>query len=322
MILSCGLPGKEAVEYTCHPSFPSPNQKECFMSQHTSHPYPFDPFAEIPSAKPYRPTDMTYNDYLKVPELLQLQVLKSEPPHHDEMLFIVIHQAYELWFKLILHEMEKAIGLLQRQQVLAARHFLHRVGEVMKLLMAQIHILETMTPADFLQFRDRLEPASGFQSVQFREVEFMMGLKDTRYLRMFNNRPDLRAVLERRLHEPDLRSAYYGLLREMGFDLPDDVSLEGLEGNAAAQEQLLAALTRIYQNPTDQLPLYVLSESLVDLDEYMNLWRYHHVRVVERIIGHKIGTGGSTGIGYLEKTTTKRCFPYLWRVRTELVKTG
>lgn len=290
------------------------------MSQYTAESSSFNPFDEIPAAKPYRPSDMTYNDYLKVPELLQLQELKSEPPHHDEMLFIVIHQAYELWFKLILHEMEKAIGLMQRQQILAARHFLHRVGEVMKLLVTQIHILETMTPADFLQFRDRLEPASGFQSVQFREVEFVMGLKDARYLRMFHNRPDLRAVLERRLAEPDLRSAYYGLLREMGLALPDDVTIEGLEANAAAQEQLLSALATIYQNPTEHLPLYVLSESLVDLDEYVNLWRYHHVRVVERIIGHKIGTGGSTGIGYLQKTTTKRCFPYLWRVRTELVK--
>jgi tryptophan 2,3-dioxygenase len=292
------------------------------MSQYTAESSSFNPFDEIPAAKPYRSSDMTYNDYLKVPELLQLQELKSEPPHHDEMLFIVIHQAYELWFKLILHEMEKAIGLMQQQQVLGARHFLHRVVEIMRLLVQQIHILETMTPADFLQFRDRLEPASGFQSVQFREVEFVMGLKDARYMRMFHNRPDLYALLERRLAEPDLRSAYYELLRTEGFDLPDDVGVEHLkeDGNAAAQ--LLAALTRIYQNPTQHLPLYVLSETLVDLDEYLDLWRYHHVRVVERIIGHKVGTGGSTGIGYLHKTTTKRCFPYLWQVRTELTKGG
>ncbi|MCL4869831.1 MAG: tryptophan 2,3-dioxygenase [Anaerolineae bacterium] len=290
------------------------------MSSYDADPTSFDPFAEITAANPYRPADMTYNDYLKVPELLQLQALKSQPPHHDEMLFIVIHQAYELWFKLILHEVEKALGLMQRRQILPARHFLHRVGEIMKLLVQQIHILETMTPADFLQFRDRLEPASGFQSVQFREVEFAMGLKDERYLRMFNNRPDLRAVLERRLNEPDLRSAYYELLRQEGFDLPDDVTIAGLAENPAAAAQLLAALKIIYQNPIQHLPLYVLSESLVDLDEQLNLWRYHHVRVVERIIGHKMGTGGSTGIGYLQKTTVKRCFPYLWQVRSELTK--
>lgn len=290
------------------------------MSSYSTEPTEFNPFDEIPAAKPYRSTDMTYNDYLKVPELLRLQELKSQPPHHDEMLFIVIHQAYELWFKLILHEIEKAIGLLQQKQILPARHFLHRVVEIMKLLVNQIHILETMTPADFLQFRDRLEPASGFQSVQFREVEFVIGLKDTRYLRMFHNRPDLEAVLQRRLAQPDLRSAFYGLLREVGFALPDDVTIEGLAGNAAAEAQLLDALKGIYQDPLENMPLYVLSESLVDLDEHLNLWRYHHVRVVERIIGHKPGTGGSTGIGYLQKTTVKRCFPYLWRVRTELTK--
>lgn len=282
----------------------------------------FNPFDEIPAAKPYQSSDMTYNDYLKVPELLQLQELRSQPPHHDEMLFIVIHQAYELWFKLILHEIEKAVGLLRQRQMLAARHFLHRVVEIMRLLVQQIHILETMTPVDFLQFRDRLGPASGFQSVQFREVEYMMGLKDKRYLGMFHNRPDLRAVLEQRLKEPDLRSVYYDLLRAEGFVLPDDVSVEHLNEDRLAAAQLLAALTLIYQNPTNYMPLYVLSETLVDLDECLNLWRYHHVRVVERIIGHKTGTGGSTGIGYLQKTTTKRCFPYLWQVRTELTKMG
>lgn len=282
----------------------------------------FNPFDEIPAAKPYQSSDMTYNDYLKVPELLQLQELRSQPPHHDEMLFIVIHQAYELWFKLILHEIEKAVGLIQKGQMLAARHFLHRVVEIMRLLVQQIHILETMTPVDFLQFRDRLGPASGFQSVQFREVEYVMGLKDKRYLGMFHNRPELRAVLERRLVEPDLRSVYYDLLRAEGFVLPEDVSEEHLHEDRLAAAQLLAALTLIYQNPTDHMPLYVLSETLVDLDECLNLWRYHHVRVVERIIGHKTGTGGSTGIGYLQKTTTKRCFPYLWQVRTELTKMG
>ena len=279
-----------------------------------------NPFDEIPAAKPYRPTDMTYNDYLKVPELLQLQELRSQPPHHDEMLFIVIHQAYELWFKLILHEIEKAIHLIQRQQILPARHFLHRVAEIMRLLVKQIHILETMNSADFLQFRDLLEPASGFQSVQFREVEFVMGLKDDRYLRMFNNRPELRSILERRLEEPDLSSAFLDLLRQSGFAIPVNVSVEYLAENAAAEEQLLSALKTIYQDPIQHMPIYVLSEALVDLDEYMNIWRYHHVRVVERIIGHKPGTGGSTGIGYLQKTTVKRCFPYLWRVRTELTK--
>jgi tryptophan 2,3-dioxygenase len=269
---------------------------------------------------PYSASDMTYNDYLKVPELLSLQHLLSEPPHHDEMLFIVIHQAYELWFKLILHEVEKAMGLMQALHPLQAHHFLNRVVQIMKLLVQQIHILETMTAADFLQFRDRLNPASGFQSIQFREFEFVAGLKDKRYLRMFDDRPDLRAALERRYNEPDLRTVYYEMLRGLGFDLPADISLEGLAQDTAAQEQLLRALATIYQNPIEQMRFYLLSEALVDLDQQMSLWRFHHVRVVERVIGRKPGTGGSSGVSYLQATVDKRCFPYLWQVRTRLEK--
>jgi tryptophan 2,3-dioxygenase len=268
----------------------------------------------------YTATALTYNDYLKVPELLQLQRLLSEPPHHDEMLFIIIHQAYELWFKLILHELEKALALMRGQHPMQAHHFVRRVVEIMKLLVQQIHILETMTAADFLQFRDRLNPASGFQSVQFREVEFIAGLKDRRYIRMFDDRPDLRQALERRYQEPDLRATFYGMLRDMGYAIPPDVSLATLEQDPAAQEQLLGALAQIYQNPIEQMRLYLLCESLVDLDQHLSLWRFHHVRVVERIIGHKPGTGGSSGVSYLQSTVDKRCFPYLWQVRTRLEK--
>lgn len=271
-----------------------------------------------PSA--YTATALTYNDYLKVQELLELQHLLSEPPHHDEMLFIIIHQAYELWFKLILHELEKAIDLMRRQHPLQAHHFVHRVVEIMKLLVQQIHILETMTAADFLQFRDRLNPASGFQSVQFREVEFIAGLKERRYLRLFNDRPDLHQALARRYDEPDLRTTFYEMLSTMGHAIPADVSLPALEQDPAAQEQLLDTLVQIYQNPIEQMRLYLLCESLVDLDQHLSLWRFHHVRVVERIIGRKPGTGGSSGVGYLQSTVDKRCFPYLWQVRTRLEK--
>ena len=268
----------------------------------------------------YGDSQLTYNDYLKVPDLLQLQSLLSDPPHHDEMLFIVIHQAYELWFKLILHELEQAIDLMQKRQVLQARHFLHRVVKITQLLVSQIHILETMTAADFLQFRDRLKPASGFQSLQFREIEFLAGLKDRRYIRNFDNRPHEAAVLERRFEEIDLRSAYYQMLRDLGLEIPADVSRETLEQDAEARSRLLNALKAIYQKPIAEMPLYVLSESLVDFDQQLSLWRHHHVQVVERIIGKKRGTGGSSGVSYLQTTTDKRCFPYLWMVRTELEK--
>ena len=139
--------------------------------------------------RPYGRSDLTYNEYLKVPELLALQHPQSEPAHHDEMLFIIIHQAYELWFKLIMHEVEHAIGFMSRKEVLRAHHFVNRVVQILKVLVQQIHILETMTPVEFLQFRDRLMPASGFQSSQFREFEFAAGLKDESYLKFFREKP-------------------------------------------------------------------------------------------------------------------------------------
>jgi tryptophan 2,3-dioxygenase len=258
------------------------------------------------------PSDLTYNSYLKVPELLSLQVPKTDPAHHDEMLFIIIHQAYELWFKLILHELANAIRYMDEDRVLRARHFVHRVVEIFRLLIPQIHVLETMTPAEFQRFRHVLNPASGFQSIQFREVEFIAGLKQERYLKFFKNDPEGHGRLVRRLEEPSVRDAFYSLLGRLGADIPEG------PWSAAAEHQVIQALRPIYENPEDMLPRYLLCESLMDLDELLGLWREHHVMVVERIIGHKMGTGGSSGVGYLKSTTDKKCFPLLWRVRTEL----
>jgi tryptophan 2,3-dioxygenase len=266
----------------------------------------------------HRQGDVTYNDYLRVSDLLELQVPLSDPPHHDELLFIVIHQSYELWFKLMLHELENAIRYMNEDKVLRARHFVHRTVEILRVLVPQIHILETMTPAEFLQFRDRLMPASGFQSVQFREVEFLVGIKDERYLRFFQNRPEQRAKLESRLAAPDLRATYYGMLRRLGHAIPDGAPATCDAGDARDREVVLDALGAIYSDPERDLPLYLLTESLVEIDEYLALWREHHVQVVERIIGHKKGTGGSSGVEYLRKTTTKRAFPLLWEARTHL----
>lgn len=253
----------------------------------------------------YGSTDLSYNEYLKIPELVGLQKPQSKPAHHDELLFIIIHQAYELWFKLILHEMEKCIEHLKKGEALKARHFLRRVVEVMKLLVNQIHILETMTPADFLKFRDRLKPASGFQSLQFREIEFLAGLKDESYFKYFEKKPEIISVLKRRAEQLDLKSAYFDMLHKIGFKVKEQGAIR--------------ALLPIYQNPDEHLPLYLLTESLVEFDEYLNLWREHHVRVVERIIGFKQGTGGSSGVHYLRTTLSKKCFPELWELRTMLV---
>jgi tryptophan 2,3-dioxygenase len=268
----------------------------------------------------YGRSDLTYNSYLKVEELLALQVPRSEPAHHDELLFIVIHQAYELWFKLVLAELDLAMRFMGEGQVLRAHHFLKRVCEVMKLLVQQIHVLETMAPADFLEFRDRLMPASGFQSLQFRELEFVAGLKDESYLTYFKNRPEMLATLERRLAEPDLRAAYYEMLRRLSFAVPENASELERAGHGETLEAILDALLPIYQRTEDHLALFLLTESLVEFDQYLSLWREHHVRVVERVIGFKRGTGGSSGAEYLRSTTQKRCFPLLWELRTRLKK--
>lgn len=253
-------------------------------------------------------TELSYGSYLKIDELLSLQKPESSPPHHDEMLFIVIHQAYELWFKLILHELEQTKRQLIAKEWLEARHFVVRCVEIFRILVPQIHILETMRPADFLQFRDRLNPASGFQSLQYREVEFFLGLKDEAYLRFFKNRPEMVAVLEKRIAEPSLGDIFFNAFK----------SYMKIEANDADTEEktVLESLRTIYENPKASFDLYLLCESLVELDEYLGLWREHHVRVVERVIGRKRGTGGSSGVDYLRSTLTKRAFPILWEVRT------
>ena len=276
------------------------------------------PFGGSGQPSVYSADDLTYQTYLKIPELLSLQVPESKPPHHDEMLFIIIHQAYELWFKLIIHELETAMDYMQERNVLRAQHFIKRVVEIQKLLVKQIHLLETMTPIEFLGFRDRLNPASGFQSLQFREVEFLAGVKDKGYFTYFKNRPEMVAQLKARYEGRDLRGVYYQMLAKLGFDMPKDAATRENEGDAPAKDKIIQALRKIYQSPEDNLPLYLLSESLLEFDEYIGLWRDHHVRVVERVIGFKRGTGGSAGVEYLQSTTSKKCFPLLWEVRTYL----
>ena len=274
---------------------------------------------------PRTETGLSYGEYLKVPELLGLQQPQSEPVHHDEMLFIIIHQAYELWFKQILHEMESTRQSMRLGKILRAAHTMKRVHAIMELLVKQIHILETMTPAEFLQFRDKLNPASGFQSLQFRELEFLAGLKNEKHINIFRAQPELAARLQKRLDEPSLRETYFELLRDLGYPLPESAELgtqAQLDGDEEGPEhgQVMASLIEIYQNPDNNLPLYLLSETFVEFDLQLDLWREHHVRVVERSIGFKRGTGGSSGVGYLRSTTGRRCFPFLWEVSTYLKK--
>ena len=268
--------------------------------------------------KPLGPSDITYMSYLKVDELLELQTLVSEPKHHDEMLFIIIHQAYELWFKLVLHELEKAADHMKKKEVLSANHFVKRVVEIFRILVPQIQLLETMTPKDFLEFRSRINPASGFQSVQFREIEFFAGLREMRYLEHLKNVPGATQKLQKRMASPPLGEIYLEMIRGLGFSLPENITAAHLEAHAEDSNQVLATLKQIYMSPYKYLEIYQLTESLLDFDEYLSLWRYHHVMTVERIIGMKTGTGGSPGANYLRATTSKQCFPFLWKVRTIL----
>ena len=247
---------------------------------------------------------LTYGDYLQVPELLSLQRLLSDPPVHDELLFIVVHQAYELWFKQLLFELESVRERLFAGDTERARHYLTRVHAIERVLIEHIEVLETMTPQDFLAFRDHLAPASGFQSAQFRELEFLSGLKDERLLGDLAASPDERAKLERRLEEPTLWDGFCALLESHGLPMPAD--------DEERRSASLVAMAR------EQQELFAVSEALLDHDENVARWRSVHVLMVEREIGAKRGTGGSSGVGYLRSTLDKRFFPQLWGLRSEL----
>ncbi len=250
---------------------------------------------------------LSYNKYLRVQDLIQLQGCLSDPAHHDELLFITVHQAYELWFKQILHEIDAAIALLDQDRVPAATRALKRVVEIEKLLVQQIHILESMTPINFLAFRDQLNPASGFQSMQFREIEFSSGLKDESIVREFANDQFASERLQARLVQPTLADAFYRVLERRGLNI----------------EHRARAVLEILTHFEDRYEEFQLAEALLEHDEYFSLWRSHHIRMVERMVGAKRGTGGSEGIGYLKTTLDKKFYPEIWEARTYLdVKHG
>ena len=233
--------------------------------------------------------------------------MASDPPAHDELLFIVVHQVYELWFKQVLWELESTRAAMFGADVHLARHLLTRVHGIERVLIEQIEVLESMSPQDFLAFRMNLAPASGFQSVQFREIEFLSGLKDARYIERLASTPEERERLTARLEEPTLWDAYCALLGKGGLDMPPD--------DEAGRRRSLLTLARDRERYADE---FYLSESLVTHDELFALWRQRHVLMVERQIGTKTGTGGSTGSSYLRTTLDKRFYPELWELRSYL----
>ncbi|HXM34640.1 MAG TPA: tryptophan 2,3-dioxygenase family protein [Pyrinomonadaceae bacterium] len=261
---------------------------------------------------------LSYNKYLRVPDLIALQDCLSDPVHHDELLFITIHQAYELWFKLILQEIDQGIGRMNEDRATAAQRALHRVVEIEKVLLNQIHLLETMSPIDFLAFRDQLNPASGFQSMQFREIEFVSGLKDGGILREFREDEFAYERLSARFEQPTLGDAFYDLLRRRGFDAPADDEKLDEEARRKGYGKRTRAVLELLTHFEEHYIEFNLSEALLEHDEFFSLWRSHHIKMVERMVGAKRGTGGSEGIGYLRTTLDKKFFPELWEARTYL----
>jgi len=246
---------------------------------------------------------LTYGSYLHLPQLLAQQVPQVDPPTHDELLFITVHQVYELWFKQLLHELSAARDAMTGTATWRARQLLGRAHVIERILITQIDVLETMTPQDFLEFRAALAPASGFQSVQFRELEFLSGAKDEGFVARFRSLTDAEAErLARRLSEPSLWDAYVDLLRRRGLPAETD-------------EQILASLVSVAKDRGSHDEEWQLAEDLLTHDELSGLWRARHVQMVERQIGTKSGTGGSTGAPYLHRRVPLRYYPLLWELR-------
>ena len=258
---------------------------------------------------------ITYSSYLKIDELLSLQQPRSRGPEHDEMLFIVIHQVYELWFKELLHEFDRVRRLLEDDEPHRAQHTLKRILTILKVMVAQLDILETMTPLEFLTFRQRLEAASGFQSDQFRQIEFLLGVKSEHAIRRFPDASRARLALEQRYREPTLWDAFLRYLSREGYAVPAPLLARDVVAPIEASAEVQRILVEVYRRDSKNAEL---CERLVDLDEGVQEWRYRHVKMVERTIGAKPGTGGSSGAAYLRETVGRPMFPDLWEIRSQL----
>lgn len=257
---------------------------------------------------------VTYGKYLKIDELLSLQQPRDDV-EHDEMLFIVIHQVYELWFKVVLHELDYCARLLGDEDAPRAQHTLKRVLTILKVLVSQLDVLETMTPTEFLTFRERLTSASGFQSDQFRALEFLLGHKTRTAIERFEEGTRARRALEARWAAPTLWDAVLHYLASQGYPVPEDQLQRDVTTAIEPSPALQAVFVDVYRSDTRNAEL---CERLVDLDEGIQEWRYRHVKMVERTIGTKEGTGGSAGSAYLRTTLNHALFPDLWAIRSQL----
>jgi tryptophan 2,3-dioxygenase len=258
---------------------------------------------------------VTYASYLRLDELLGIQTPLSGGEEHDEMLFVVVHQVYELWFKQILHELDRLQLLLDGDDAPRVRSTLKRVLTILKVLVAQLDILETMTPLEFLSFRSLLESGSGFQSYQFRGIEFAIGQKREAAVLHYADGSRERAWLQDRLERPSIWDSFIHFIARAGFAVPADLLQRDVREPVRPSPGLQQTLIRIYRTDSG---IQEICERFVDLDEGVQEWRYRHVKMVERTIGMRRGTGGSTGAEYLRTTLTRQAFPDLWEIRSEL----
>lgn len=268
------------------------------------------------------PTDlsgtMTYTSYLQLDRLLDCQRTLSDPPHHDELLFIVIHQTTELWFKLLVHELKAVLAALRDDDASMALKILARVKNIQRQLFDQWNVLETLTPSEYTQFRGVLGSSSGFQSVQYRSVEFLLGNKDAAMVRYHHHDPAAEAELEALLAQPGLYDAALAWMARRGLPIPQDVLARDVRQAHVAHPGVVEAFRLVYADPDAWWDVYNLAEKLVDVEENFSLWRFRHVKVVQRVIGFKTGTGGSSGVPFLMKMVDHSFFPELWQVRSSL----
>jgi tryptophan 2,3-dioxygenase len=261
------------------------------------------------------PSPLTYESYLQLTKLLNFQIPRSDPPEHDELLFIIIHQTYELWFKLLLHELEKICRDFDEGDLFAAIHTWKRSRTVMKTLVAQIDIVETMTPMSFASFRKRLQTASGFQSVQFREMEYLLGYKRRDMLAYAPPEDPQTAILHKRFEDPSLVDHFYLFLKRHGANVPAELLQRDVTTATVANETLQAEILRLYVETPE---LGILFELMTDFDEGLQEWRYRHIKLVQRTIGQKSGTGGSLGVPFLKENLFHPIFPDLWEIRHQV----
>jgi len=259
---------------------------------------------------------MSYSDYLHLERILDAQEPLSEA--HDELLFIIQHQTSELWMKLAIHEIRSCIRAIRHDRLQAAFKMLSRVARIFEQLNNAWDVLRTMTPSEYTQFRDSLGESSGFQSYQYRAIEFLAGNRNPAMLRPHLHREDIMARLEEILAEPSLYDEALLLLARNGFDIGEDADRKDWREKRAENSKVLDAWKTVYQSPEKYWMLYELAEKLVDFEDYFRRWRFNHVTTVERIIGLKRGTGGTSGVNYLRKMLEVELFPELWKVRTEL----